>query len=104
MKNVRLRMTVACVTVFLCAVTLPSAFSLTSDEQREWSRKEYAHVPKMPAEMAFYLYRQGKLVLIDAGQPERFKEQHCLGAFNIPEQVAHKVRLKLPLEQIIGVY
>lgn len=79
-------------------------FAGTVEEQRQRAKKLHANLPKITASKAYMLFKLGKLFIIDAGQPDRYKRQHCLRAINIPEQFAHKVKLKIPTTSFIGVY
>jgi len=67
-------------------------------------------VPRIDAKMAYYLYKQGNVILIDAMDPKTFKKKHIVGSMNIPNdgpQDIERVRnmeIPFPKEKIILVY
>ena len=67
-------------------------------------------VPRIDAKMAYYLYKQEQVILIDAMGPKTFAKKHILGSINIPNdgpQDIERVRnmeIPFPKEKIIFVY
>lgn len=78
--------------------------SHSAEEQRQLCERRYAHIPKLTAEQAYALLQAGQILIVDAADPERFKQQHCIGAINIPVKFADKFRLNTPKSRMIGVY
>jgi rhodanese-related sulfurtransferase len=75
-----------------------------------YTQEVYPEVPRIDATMAYYMYKQGSVVLIDAMGPTTFAQKHILGSINIPNdgpQDLERVRnmdLPFPKEKIILVY
>lgn len=89
--------------IMLLTTRMASA-SESAEEQRQRLQRRYAHIPKLTAEQAYCLFKAGKILIVDAGEPERFKQQHCIGSINISVKFADKIRLNIPKSRLIGVY
>jgi len=72
--------------------------------------QDRANVPRIDVTMAYYMYKQGSVVLIDAMGPQTFAQKHIVGSINIPNdgpQDLERVRnmnIPLPKDKIILVY
>jgi rhodanese-related sulfurtransferase len=67
-------------------------------------------VPRVDAKMAYNLYRQGQVILIDAMGPKTFAKKHILGSINIPNdgpedlERVRNMQIPFPREKEILVY
>lgn len=64
------------------------------------SQTIHPEVPRIDAQMAFYIYKQGNVILIDAMGPETFAKKHILGSINIrndgPQDIERVRNMELP--------
>ena len=79
-------------------------FAETEKEQRRRLAREYADIPKITATKAYALFQQGKLLIVDSHKANRFKNQHCSGAINVPVDIVDRVKLKIKKDTPIAVY
>ena len=64
--------------------------------------EEIKKLPHISAIQAFYLFKQKKILLLDVHD---FKEKsEIIGAYYIPAKKIEKVNLKIPKDQLIGVF
>ena len=56
---------------------------------------DYPEVPRVSAYEAYFKYKAGKAIIIQAGG-EKYERRHILGAFNIDQEAVRKGQIKLP--------
>ncbi len=70
----------------------------------------YPDVTRISAEVAYFKYKSGNVILIDAMSPEVYADKHILGAINIPNRhVEDRERLRetdfdFPVDKEIIIY
>jgi len=79
-------------------------FGETSEEQRRRLNKEFGDIPRISADTAYAMFKQGKIIIVDAHSQARHKEQHCYGSINFPEDFIGKVRMNLNKNLSYAVY
>lgn len=70
----------------------------------------FPEVPRIDVTMAYYKYKAGNAIFINAMPPETFAKKHVLGSFNFPnngpedrERIAN-MRIPFPKDKEILVY
>lgn len=76
----------------------------TPEEQRRRLSVEFGDIPRVSADMAYVLFKQGKIIIVDAHPQSRHKEQHCYGSINFPEDFIGKVRINSNKNLYYAVY
>ena len=75
-----------------------------------YTQTVYPEAPRIDAKMAYYMYKNGIVVLIDAMPPITFAQKHILGSINIPNdgpedlERARNMKLPFPKDRNILVY
>jgi hypothetical protein len=68
------------------------------------SYHEHPEIPRMTAYEAMELYKQGKLILANAHEPEGFARKHIIGSISLPNDKSKNMNIKLPRNMIIAFY
>lgn len=91
---------------FAVLIALQTGDAFGSDEkQRLGAQERFAKIPTITAEQAYAMFKQGKLILVDASGSSRYRLGHAFGSINIPVPVAKKnIKLKFPKSILIAVY
>ena len=71
---------------------------------RQQNRKRFAHIKKLTAIQAYYLFIGKKIILADANPRIRFKSWHAFGAINLPADEINKLNIKLKRTAPIALY
>ena len=69
-------MVVSLIVVFLVILSFQTASAETSMEQHRRGRRTYAKIPKLTGPQVAFLINQGKILIVDAKNPNRFKERN----------------------------
>ena len=77
-------------------------FLTTPALSRELTKEDIQKLPKISAMQALYLHKQKKILLLDVHDNQ--KGSPILGAYYIPSKKIEKVKLKIPKNQLIGVF
>lgn len=83
-------------------LALVVAFFSFSPMSRAMSQSEIEKLPSITAPQAYYLFKLGKIILIDTTVGRRRAE--IVGAYYIPATKFEQMRIKLPRNIIIGVF
>ena len=66
--------------------------------------EEIKKLPHISAMQAYYLYKQGKIFLLDVHDIPGKKASEIIGAHYFPSKKIKKSKIKLPKKVIIGVF
>ena len=82
-------------TVFLFSIA-PFVYAQTKEEIKK--------LPHISAYQAYVLFQQKKIIIFDVHPGPNKKRASVLGAYYLDKKKIDKVKLKLPKNQLIGVY
>jgi len=66
------------------------------------TQEEIDKLPHISAMQALYLFKQKKILLLDVHDNK--KRADIIGAYYIPSKKIDKIKLKIPKNQLIGVF
>ena len=75
-----------------------------AQRQSDIDREEAKKIPRITARNAYVLFQQGKIIIFDVHLGPNKKRASVLGAYYLDKKKIDKVNLKLPKNQVIGVY
>jgi len=55
------------------------------------AQSRHPEVPRISAEMAYYKYKTGKVILVDAMDQRTFAKKHILGSISLPNDGARDI-------------
>lgn len=85
--------------LFSIVVTVFIAGRVYGDDYSEMKK-----LPRLSAQNAYILFQQKKIILLDVHPGENKHNASVLGAYYLDHLKVDKIKLKLPKEQLIGVY
>ena len=74
-----------------------------AQRQSDIDREEAKKIPRITARNAYILFQQNKIIIFDV-HPSANKRASVLGAHYLDGKKIDKIKLKLPKNQLIGVY
>ena len=75
-----------------------------AQNQSDIDREEKKKIPRISARNAYTLFQQNKIIIFDVHPGPNKKRASVLGAHYLDKKKIDKVNLKLPKNQLIGVY